>query len=782
MNIQKNKYIYHNYSNYYLGSKIKSILDDLVKCEYNIFKGINYNLEKLLINCNIKEILTLIYQAKQERKKEEEEIEDYVFEKISHVLPKDILINMHLNGFIKKNELIYKKIFEKYNKEEHSSIINFISKTKETKIIIYTFNDCYNFFKNVNINYINNDIIGKILKDNLILIQMNSLKSENELEIQLEDFYNNDKNKILFMCFNSYEGNFMHYAKSLIENKEKEYLKKNIKLKKIIIFSVRITRILNKGLVLLNEDNKETISFSSGYYQIFIDDLNEKNILYIDKLSKMKIEGLFKNIIKIDELISNRIVSSISYISYKFINSYKSLNNENYIDRIIEIIKKSKRLRNIINENLLKQIKFEKEEIFSIIKEDELYKNNEIKEEGILSVIIKRYTDLYTSKLDLLFFELEKWQFFSSLLSNETTQEMLSNIEEKEIILNENKINDNLFIKYILEVFLKSLKFEGDYCRKIRGNEVNIILGLKIIYSKFIYEKIIKIFKDKIKKEFIQNENDLRYSFNQDEKEKEKMIYINNKKKINFSIKYVINRDQELKQINDILNLVINSNNKIKNKLYELIKYDFFTLFAVSNNFDETNRKIIDNFDDSQKILNIMENIRYNIITKYINEDKETTIIERLGKDFIWFESYKEEIYLILKIFLKLSMKIKSFYKYLEDMINNKYFQFYPLSDNLENNVFVNEIFLIILNSILRVLTTKNEIYDSSESDLYELIHIYNEIIIDVLKIEARLFMKSKEIDNFQELLKIINGFYFNKFLSSENVKQIIKYFNDEII
>ena len=48
--------------------KIKTILDELIKSQSTIFKGINYDLDNLLINNNIEEIQALIYQEIKEEK------------------------------------------------------------------------------------------------------------------------------------------------------------------------------------------------------------------------------------------------------------------------------------------------------------------------------------------------------------------------------------------------------------------------------------------------------------------------------------------------------------------------------------------------------------------------------------------------------------------------------------------------------------------------------------------------------------------------------------------
>ena len=90
----------------------------------SIYKGINYDLSKLLINCNIDEIQALLFKAVKIGKKDEE-IKDYILGKIALTLPQDIIINMNSNSK-KINKQYYKKILEFYGKGEHTNFASFI--------------------------------------------------------------------------------------------------------------------------------------------------------------------------------------------------------------------------------------------------------------------------------------------------------------------------------------------------------------------------------------------------------------------------------------------------------------------------------------------------------------------------------------------------------------------------------------------------------------------------------------------------------------------------------
>ncbi len=62
------------------------MLNDIPVTDEKEFKGINYDLSNLLINCNIDEIQALMYKALKEGKNGDE-ITNYILSKISLTLP-----------------------------------------------------------------------------------------------------------------------------------------------------------------------------------------------------------------------------------------------------------------------------------------------------------------------------------------------------------------------------------------------------------------------------------------------------------------------------------------------------------------------------------------------------------------------------------------------------------------------------------------------------------------------------------------------------------------------
>ena len=407
-------------------NRIYNIINDMCYVDKNsIYKGINYDLKKLLINCDLEEIRAIIYDS-DKKGIAKEELLDLILSKISLTLPQDIILYLKYN---KKYPDEYKKIIDYYQKGEHINLYRFIQTMKDQKNVIYTFSNIFDIMQIK--NDINNKTFGNINKENTIILKINNIESENEFEEILNNFMNNNKQKLCIIQFNTDEGSMMNYIQYFIENKEKEHLKNNkdkkIKEnKKVFIFIIHIRRIFNHELEnfeLKDEKTKkeinkkilkETISNLSGYYQIFIDNLNGDEKLTVDIILKMKGNGLFSKFLDLDEELSKNIFKSILYIKYN-INSYiGNLNKDNYIKTLLDYIKNNKKIRDLINECILRQITYEDDIMNEIFK-----KKNTINESDIDIVsIIKRYLlNLYIHKLNLLVFKAEKDHFFSSLLS-----------------------------------------------------------------------------------------------------------------------------------------------------------------------------------------------------------------------------------------------------------------------------------------------------------------------------------------------------------------------------
>ena len=451
----------------------KIIKKDLIQICKN-YKIINYDIEKLLINCELEEIQGLIFQASKKGITAKNMINE-VMSKISLTLPQDIIFLLINNNNFEYRDLI----LEYYNKGEHSSFPKFLKHMKNRKNIIYTFSHDYNFTEeNEEINNDNLDIKFKI-SDNIKNIKIKGIKSENELEKRIDNFLEDENYIICLLEFNPNEGEILNYIKFFIENREKE--KKNFN--KIFIFVVHMIRLFYKELEDYDKKSekikktinskilKETLSNLSDYYQIFIDNLNGKedslkNIIESDKDK----DKLLDYCLDLDLELKQNIYNSLTYIKYEKISD--KLNKDNYIDELITFIRhdNNKNIRKLINDCIKdKLLNKEKilEKLFEENKKEEVEKNtkDEIKELisdfdiDMLSIIKKFLTKLYQSQLNIFYFNAENDNFFSPLLYIYSQEEYKNIISEIDLIKEENneknEDNNDIKIKIIKTIITK---------------------------------------------------------------------------------------------------------------------------------------------------------------------------------------------------------------------------------------------------------------------------------------------------------------------------------------
>ena len=222
--------------------KAQEIYDILIKLTENkeaqkTFLGFNYDLKKIFINLDKDEINAYIYKII----KSSDNIDGIlvqIIEKLSLLLPHDIIILKKYSGFDSKYPRIAEQIMEGYNKGEHNNFASFLKNMKYLKNVIYTFS---NFFSQIdNIYNIENKFLGKIKSNNIKTIEINSFTSENKFEDKLDESFFRDKNKKLCIIkFKSNERYFLNYVKFIIDNKEKEInFDNNKRLTKAFIFIV----------------------------------------------------------------------------------------------------------------------------------------------------------------------------------------------------------------------------------------------------------------------------------------------------------------------------------------------------------------------------------------------------------------------------------------------------------------------------------------------------------------------------------------------------------------
>jgi hypothetical protein len=101
-------------------------------------------------------------------------------------------------------------------------------------------------------------------------------------------------------------------------------------------------------------------------------------------------------------------------MKYNINSSIGELNKDTYINKLISQIEYNKTLRKFINQNILAQLSNESNYMDKLLKNQNSFTENDI---DLISVIKNYMSSLYSKKLNLLYFKLEKDHYFPALLS-----------------------------------------------------------------------------------------------------------------------------------------------------------------------------------------------------------------------------------------------------------------------------------------------------------------------------------------------------------------------------
>ena len=433
------------------------IIQDLFKINIQgIEFKITYDINNSFVNLNREDIMQVIYNKYIENQNLNknisiEDLEDIILEKISLVLPQELILLMQYNKY-KLQHPKQDKIICFYKKGEHINLINFIKKMEYKRNIIYTFTKIDEpLLLDIN-NNINTKLFGKIKKNNIKEININSMISENEFKKELDNFYSNTDDLIIILKIDPKFIDLKKYINLinlLFENNENE--------KKVFIFTVHINIIFEEEIKDANES--EFINYNNfyykDYYQTFIDDLNDKEYNSLEE--KISI----KENINIEEIILNFIVYQVNKITedntiFKFTNILIKCSKiyTKFLPFLSAIFKK---IININPECILNNFDYIKNCNKLYINLINNY-NNEVLNEILLKVY-ENYFNLYFESITNLSKE-EMQQYFPKYF--------------------ENYKNNNIIPAYILfdkslELFKKCINFLEDIYKKSLKNNNDMI-------------------------------------------------------------------------------------------------------------------------------------------------------------------------------------------------------------------------------------------------------------------------------------------------------------------
>ena len=765
----------------------------MITYDENKIKLINYDINNLLINCDEEEILGFVYMETQGKKeindKEYEIIENNFISKLGIILPQDIILILLLNekdwDDNADNKRFYNKLLDYYNKNIHNNIKSFLSNYEITgnqgnKIIIYTFTNIIESIKNENILGYNIKDLGELKQNNIKQIRISSIQNEYDLETEIEKFFENKTLKIIIIKLLSYECSTIDYFKSIIENKESEYKSKNgEKLNKLFIFIVHLERINKIDLKNNYKENWDLIrkkilthslSNLAGYNQIFIDDINGKDyfdnehkIITLDKILKMKDSDLYKYFINSKNILVENLNSILFFFDYSFYFNEQELNKDIYISKLIKLFLDDEHLLKLIDEMIMKNINNKygdnnnnnKNILEKVIKEEKFSRGDIC----IYDIIKKLLNKNYLNEFKILYSEIEKNYFFSSLLFN----------KNKYYQNNDNKIDDE-FNQKIKEIFIQDV----DIKNKIPENEMKfeIIIGFNLP-SKNIIDEIISNINDNINNQYKENEYEFKNKFFEQEEEFEtgKQQYENNLdlyKKITHDN---INKNNLIKEIESRLS------KGEKYKFYNLLLEDYLLTF------------IIKNFN-LQKFLsnaNIIDFIKIILINKF-NLNEKNLNLEDISLIFNFIESYSMEIVSIIKMYIflnsfkvgnELNQKIEEKISEINEKYNNM--------DIPENIKIINRVFYNTMETLINILIANLDkilLEIKTQENLNTLLDNLNNVYYSLLSINNSLNLSSKEIYILHETIKIISILTFdaNEEEMKKNKKLVIDFIQKKII
>ena len=325
----------------------------------------NYDLNQFLINCSEQDIGGLVYYSYLENineKSNEKDIKDRIYNKISKILPQDIIINLPEKNPIKEKYYsgrIYTN-FKEYITDLNTAWNNNTNENYKISII-YTFSRILNIIEGY--NKVEQILISEIKNENKLKTEIDDIKNKNNL--------NDDDNKhIILINFEQNNSIKIQFVSDYINNycKDDGYN---------YIFIIHVQRSLNNE----GKSKKEKTIYSipniyPNINQLFIDNLQGSEItlkeLLTESIKKVMFSNAFSNLDnEFNEILVNFVFKEMQEKSkilknstltnfsaflderYGGQNTKVTLNKEQYSDEIKKYMYKDQEFKN----NLIKKAK-----------------------------------------------------------------------------------------------------------------------------------------------------------------------------------------------------------------------------------------------------------------------------------------------------------------------------------------------------------------------------------------------------------------------------------------
>ena len=593
-----------NYDLIGIAKEIELIINDIKKYISQIneyqknLSGINY---KYILNTNIKfinneEIRGLVYIASKRGLKEKGDIINFVFNKIVPIFTEDIMIILQKFGFKAKYDSYFKNILNIYESNYKSNLNAFLENCSNNISIIYTFsfiNDL--LFENPNERIYNVHLDEYISKNTVKEILISEINSMKKLDKFMINFIMDEKSNLCIVKFKEHDLIKLSDVYNLINgfaknNFENNWNRDGKKRKKICIILIHITRVVeySKNNNIKNDDsnnksiNKYYISFLCETPQYFIDNINNKNNIFIDVLNQPS-ENIMEKLIKKNKIIKNQIINTIIYFDFFFYNIKQIILNDKgkmsfstnevkikekqseinkdflryYKDNIIYKIVMDEDLQLLILKTIINFIKRGDDIFIKIFKSNKINIEENDFIEG-LNNFLEKEIRVYLVKT-LYLFDLE--QILVSFICN-------NNLKKSKLLLE--KMNN--YVDNINNVNINKINFENiNLNNRIK---TQILFGIKIPFvQNVIRNNIFKFIKNEISKEYNQNESILIKKIESEKLHNEIKRYQEKYNELNYKLK------NELMNYQFISNILENGDEQLIKDLFS----DCFLVFLMKS-------------------------------------------------------------------------------------------------------------------------------------------------------------------------------------------------------
>ena len=248
-----------------------------------------------------------------------------------------------------------------------------------------------------------------------------------------------------------------------------------------------------------------------------------------------------------------------------------------------------------------------------------------------------------------------------------------------------------------------------------------------------------------------------------------------------------INHDVNNNNIpNNQNNNIINNNQQINNNNIIINNEDKEDNENQDDNIinDKKEKKIFNKseIDRIKRVLKLLVSLK----KKY--SPKEESFINKIGGTINWIETYTVEITSIFKMYTELSTIIGNVFEQMTKTIDKNNIIIEVSERNPDYKSLVNNSFLIVMESLLRVVTSNEKVYLHLKDDsdrFFELLNINKQLHQDGLQLNTSLSLFSKEVFTLQEILIIVNALDVKDIQEEKKIEKLtklIKFFSKQTI